>query len=479
MLRFLRCNPWIIAVLMLVLATLACDDYAPPMPYIDMVLADPTTAGRAYAHLTFYTPYGEQLPPTAQTQMTQFVYQTDDYGRTWRISEFKFPDEFPYDYPLTMTSQAVRLDAQTLWTFPRRTFRETFFYPNDSGYDYRYIVPSGKLSNSTAEGVIYTAMGTEGVLVGRFDGSQPQWDRVTWSLEHAGIDTLKPIKLTVDEPAQIAQIILAALLFPPLALIHRYILKRIWLYGASNEDAARMATLVSVILMVCAVLAILIWLTNISTDYYPMVAVMTVVTVLVSVAGGYILMQPLEVSYRRRLLILTALVALIVPLGVASIWVAWPVIIFLLWGYMMYRRRYIYEYEVYLIKTKHPKRRWVLDRLTLETVMLGGVIAGLVFGLLIWGLLSSYSGIGWFVLGLGIVIIVVGTMALRRYVEIRSRYLLPSDALTEANAATLAVISYRAHLNSMLLWVLGTVLLAGGVFFAQLSIYSWFQTLLR
>ena len=477
--RFLKRNPWLIALFMLMLATFACDDYAPPLPYIDGVLADPTTPGRAYAHLTYYTPYGEQLPPQGQTQMVQIGYQTEDYGKTWQRSEFQFPEELPYAYPLTMTSQAVRFEDRTVWTFPRRTFRETFFYPNESGYDYRYIVPSGKLSNSAAGGVLYTAMGTEGVLVGRFDGSQPPWDKITWSLEHQGLAELNPLKLTVDDPAKIAQIILAALLFPPLALIHRYLLKRIWLYGTTHEDAGRGATIVSVILMVCAALAILIWLINVNTDYYPMVALMTVVTVLVSVIGGYVLMQQVEANYRRRLLTLTALVALIVPLGVASIWFAWPVIIFLLWGYMVYRRRYIYEYEVFLINTKHPKRRWVIDRLTLETIMLGCVIAGGMFALLGWALLSSNALIGWPVTGAAIVVIVVGTLALRRYVEIRSRYLLPSDTLTEASAATLTVVNYRAHANSMLLWVLGTVLLSGVLFVAQLSIYSWLQTLLR
>lgn len=111
--------------------------------------------------------------------------------------------------------------------------------------------------------------------------------------------------------------------------------------------------------------------------------------------------------------------------------------------------------------------------------MLGGVIAGGMFALLGWALLSSNALIGWPVTGVAIVVIVVGTLALRRYVEIRSRYLLPSDALTEASAATLTVVNYRAHANSMLLWLLGTVLLSGVLFVAQLSIYSWLQTLLR
>jgi hypothetical protein len=98
-----------------------------------------------------------------------------------------------------------------------------------------------------------------------------------------------------------------------------------------------LALIVSGILAVLAAAAIAIWLTDARTDYYPMVAVMTAITAFVSAAVAWA-SAPQERA--RSLTYYTAFISLIVPIGVASVWVGWLLIVPVLVCYAIFRASY-------------------------------------------------------------------------------------------------------------------------------------------
>lgn len=472
--RFLKRNPWLVAVFMLMLAALACDEYGPAKPFIKAVMVDKTKPGRAYAWLSFYTPAGEQKPTTGQTLL---VYQTDDYGKTWQRSEFRFPDEIPQEYPLLIRDQAIRLEGRVVWTFPHRVFRDIFFYPDDTGYEFLYLLPAGKLSNSVADGVIYVAMGTEGVLVGHFEGAQPTWEHITWSLENSGIDALKPIKLTITDPAAISLIILMALLLPPLPLIHHYLLMRVWTYAMPDTRAAGGAAVVSLILSVGAAAAISVWLTDQNVDYYPMVAVMTVVTVLVSAVEGLVLMRDIGLRRRLWLALITALVALIVPIGVAAVWWLWTPIIFVLWGFETCRNAFSKKYAGFMRATEHPHGRWLTDRLALEAIVVSPIVMG-ILGVLCFRVIDWLR---WDSLGIpaALLLFLAWGWFVQLYVAMRSEQLFMSGIVQNSTTPAVPMLRYSDHMISVLVWLGGAGVMAGVLFVAQSYVRGLFEMLVR
>jgi hypothetical protein len=343
------------------------------------------------------------------------------------------------------------------------------------GDDYPLLLPSGNLNNSAANGVIYIAMGTVGILVGRFEGDQPIWDRVNWSLETHGMDALTLNSLTIHDPSAIAGIIFVALLIPPLPLMHWYILQQVWVYGMPAQQASFGAAVVSWILCGCAAIAIIIWLTNVNTDYYPMVAVMTIVTVLVSVIAGFLLMRGIDLRFRLLLMLPTALVSLIVPIGVASVWWLWPLIIFLLLGFEMHRFKFTKDDAISLRMAGHPYSRWKLDRITLEAVLLGFSVAVILFVLLFWSL-GSLGGLALPILALVVGLGIVEGKILRAYVTLRFNQLFAEDTSPTQETTLINVSDYS---NFTFAWVGGTALVASVLFIAQFFVQGWLRSLIR
>lgn len=478
--RLFKRNPWLVAVLMMALSSLACDDTYPTLPFVEAVQADAQVPGRAFARVRD-VPAGVGGNATR----TKRVYETNDYGRTWTPSLVELPDAPAALFTLNMSREILRDAAgRELWRFPRETFRS--FFHHDS-YGYRYQLPAMGVNNSAGEGVLYVAMGTEGVLVGRFGAEEVlklgAWSRVTWSLESRGLDPLKPLKLTITNPLQVAGVVVLGIVIPPLVLIHAYVLRRVWRYATSERNAGYWATLTSLCLVVFAGLAIVIWLIDVNTDYYPMVAVMTAITVAMSVGASALLTRGRSPELRTRLIGVTALVALIVPAGVAAIWALWPAIIAIACGYWIYQRVYAAHYGKYLSAVGYPRPRWLVDRLALETVA-AGVIATIVAvpvtsmssGLL--PLRNDYQVLLWLAILASAWIAAIVVTVYRQTASV-VRWVVRDVGEQAAGIAPLPTIGLNDHVKPVLSWILVTAVFAGVVFIAQSWAYGWFGALLR
>jgi len=162
-----------------------------------------------------------------------------------------------------------------------------------------------------------------------------------------------------------------ALIAPPLPLIHAELLKRVYRYAfqpGESELVQRLAIQVSIVLGMFAVAAITVWFVLEQADFYAVVAVAALVSVILS-AGAIIRearRRKFSNQFTRRIALVTALIALIVPLGVAGFHTAWPYIVTALVGHYIFHR----EIERYIERNSSVMTNWALDRLTLEILVI-------------------------------------------------------------------------------------------------------------
>jgi hypothetical protein len=466
---------WLIPILMLILAAIACDDYVfYDLTSVERVVADPDTPGRAFALVQ----HRRSEPNSERGLAGEYRYVTDNYGETWRSFDGDLPEAEVQALPLIMSSEDLRLESIRIWQFPRPQFRYFFFEQDDS--EIKYFQLPYQPSNSLQEDVLYVAMGTEGVLVGPAPASASSR---AWTLTNVGMDALRPLQLTITDPNEMLGIILLALLVPPLPILHAYLLSRVWAYVLPTGRAWRYALVFSFGQAVVAAIAIVIWLTQISVEYFPMVAVVTALVVIQGVAATGLLATSAGVSTytRNRLLTAAALVSLIVPAGVAAIWTGWWAVGLLLVGYACLSylsRHHLEKYGVITTPLKNESR-WHIDRLAIEGVLIGIVTLTLgTFGIftLLASILSrifdSNAAWNWIQPILQVGLLVIGAWLINRRIVSRSRQLAtvkPDDAPRPAWT--------RAAL-SVLAWAFITVVFAGGVFGLQSQAYDWFTTLI-
>lgn len=424
----------LIPLFFMLLAALACDQPYYDVPRVIGVHADAETAGKVYA--------------LVGNDAAQSRYVSTDYGRTWQPTTEEFETSTGSGY--SMQNDTLYYEGSPIWSFPRPTFR--FFFLDDE-YRQHFALPLWEnVTTSEANGVLYVGMGTEGVLTFTAPGE--------WHLSAVGIQQLDPIPLTITDPPTLAGIIALGLLVPPLALLHAYLLTRVWLYALPNGKAWRAALAVTGIITLLAAVAILIWLTDARTDYYPIVAIMTAVTIILSVGAALLVVPPPDA---RRIAWRTGTVALIVPAGVASIWWGWLIIVPLLVGYSVYRWAYARE----LRKQQIVLTTGLLDRMVLislaATILCSGIfIAVLFFGA---GIIRNWSEIA---------LIICWLLAI--YFTIR----LLQPAFTKQVAAfglETRPLRHTIALATIAAYILAPIL-AVAVFMAQGSAYNWFTTLL-
>jgi hypothetical protein len=422
----------LIPLFFMALAALACDAPVYDVPRILGVSADAETAGKVYAEVG--------------NSEARAAYVSQDYGRTWQRTAEAVETNYNEDY--SMQGDTLYYEGNGIWLFPRPTFR--FFFLNDEDREYFALPLWSQVSASEAHGVLYVGMGTEGVLIFTAPGE--------WHLSAEGIDRLDPIPLTITDPPTLAGIIALALLIPPLGLLHAYLLTRVWLYALPSAKAWRVALTATGIITLLAVVAIVVWLTDARTDYYPVVAVMTLVTVILSVGAALIAVPE---QRARQLAWRTALVSLVVPAGVASIWWGWLIIIPLLTVYAIYRYAYARKF-----KEDSTVSPGLLDQLTFLSLlpMLG---AALVIGAFAFVLGGGRGLSEFFILVLLLVLIYTSYSLTHGWVMRRLRaYNLNTSSLRR----TISVAT-------ILCYVLAPIL-AVAVFFGQGYAYNWFTTLL-
>jgi hypothetical protein len=463
---------------MLVFASLACDDI-PAVPMVDAVMVG-DEMGTAYARVV-------NVSDTASSNgLTTVIYETKDYGETWQriaAEPATMKGKIPRAEDLAMIGEKLmdRATNEEWWSFPRSGFR-SFFHADTGGI--RFVLPYGSVSNSSGDGRLFVAMGTEGVLVAKFDRATNGWGE--WSLKTTGIDAINPIKLTISEPTSIALVVVLALLAPPLVIIHQRLLKWVWSYIAQDHDANVWALRTTLIITSFAILAIIIWLTDARTDFYPVLAVMTVIVVLAGLLAALLLSRYASAGVRLRVVIFTVVVSLIIPaalsVGTGAVLTSWPLVILIVWGFSTYRRVYRREYDLYLHKANHPRPRWTIDRLALETVLLGAIMVGLFLGMMGYASDVLYE---WFggnlsnivMLALGAFYAFFAIRALKWYIDGVAAKLLDYNRSVDDPPLSVNLLGWNGHLRVASVWWLGALILAGFTFFVQATAYSWFQNL--
>ncbi|MEO8392360.1 MAG: hypothetical protein ABI700_05140 [Chloroflexota bacterium] len=420
----------LIPVFFLILAILACDEpYYDPVHVIG-VKADTSTTGRVYA--------------VVGNDDSQSTYRSDDYGHVWQqTTEIVEPDK---DADVTVSNEKLYQFNVAIWSFPRPTYR--FFFLSDDDGQYFKLPNPGGVSSSRADGVLYVAMGTEGVLV--YPAIQQ------WYLSANGIDLLHPLRLTITDAPTILAIIVLALLVPPLPLLNAYLLSRVWLYALPPKKAWRLALRVSAILAALAAVAITIWLTDARTDYYTIVAVMGAISLLLGV-GATIVAAPADKA--RRLAWRAGLVSLIVPIGVAAIWAGWLFILPLVGCYMLFRALY-----TRMLRERGDVHAGLADTLTVQSLVVVIACTGtfLVLGAMLGAVLKIRNDFAplEFILGAIWAVVVLWQRVAKRFPE-------KSIQSIRASVSVVTVLCYPVASGLAVL-----------IFFAQSAAYSWFTHLL-
>ncbi|MBI1280025.1 MAG: hypothetical protein GC179_17995 [Anaerolineaceae bacterium] len=467
---------WLLPLAMLILAALACDDVYVPPPMVDRVEAD---TSRVYARVinigVTYETYNKPGKING--------YQTNDSGITWQPSDHVFAKTITNSHSLSMYGEALELNGFTVWSYPRSIFRGVFYdgTTSTSTSAPRFQLPDGFVSNAAQGNMLYVSMGTEGVLVAHLnedgDGFAPDWH-----ISSKGMDALVPLPLTITQPITILTVILVILLTPPFALVHAYLLQRVWAYVLPSLDARRMALRVTAGLVVLAIIGIIFWLTNDRIDLYEVLAVLTGITVLVGVTITVLLAGRAQVTdaTRFRLVIATVIVSLIVPGGVAALFAMWWLvfgIVFIYWAYQRVFGRFV-EYRE---PTPEGRvQRWRVDRIAIEMVLIITVgTAAIIFevGLLqvfinrvlgSRGLIELLS----FALALGGLFFVI-----RHYSSQRAKYILKLEADAPVKRE-LRLMTGDMWMHTIY-WIFWTALATAITFIGQMAAYSWFTSLLK
>jgi hypothetical protein len=368
-----------------------------------------------------------------------------------------------------------------VWRFPRSTFR-FFFY--DEAYDFR--LPAGNVSNSLAGDTFYVAMGTEGVLVGHGFGSSPA---PRWQLSASGMDELPAHALTLTRPDHILIVVALMLLVPPYALIHAYLLSRIWVYILPRGAARGRAIGTALGIAALSAAALGIWLTDVRTELYPIIGIMTVVTVLAGLVQTHLmtLQHPVPPLTRRRLLIATALLSLVVPAGVATIWAGWWLIFALVFGYALFQRLFFRYLGVDETGDDARRERWRIDGLVLKTMLIIALIViVLTIGLSVLGSIGrAQTGSLWlsdlvFLAGLGLGTL-VGIYQVYRYArhQLTGIYKVKSPEGLDAELLSRGLRLRRGVVVTTVAWVLLAVVASFLTFSGQAMAYGFFNDLLQ
>lgn len=446
----------IIPFLVLAAAALACDPpYYDPPQVQNLWVAD----DRVYALAGSLDDAG--------------VYQTTDAGETWQPAppDTAIPTEQSRALTITRRDDTYYGDDGALWTFPRPMFR--FFFLDDP--DGQYFALPYRPSNILVGDTLYIAMGTEGVAVGPAPGSgstQP------WRLTHAGIDRLNVLPLTITDPGQIAGIVALGLLVPPLALLHAYALSRTLRYVLAPRPAWTRSLILTLILTGLAAVAIVIWLTDIRTDYYDIVSIMTAI---VAVSGAGLTWHAarragVSATTQRRLTLAGGLASLIVPGGVAAIWLAWWAVFGILIGFLCLRLPFLRALRRAGSVTMNGQQRLLIDWLGFSTLLVTAIM-GVVLAVLVMYLPLPYQvrdAINWVVLAAGVIGIAVVV------------YRLSVGRVERAIAVQVGAVppdAVRLFRREMIAAVVVAALLIGaasfGTFAMQASAYNWFTSLLH
>ena len=467
---------WLIPLVMMAIAILACDDVYIPPPMIDRVEADKEAAGTVYVTVKNV---GVTYSNGDLTEGQTIAYESADYGESWQPSEHRFSDKPANSNDFEFYGEQLLLNGYVIWSFPRPFFRGIFYGDASSSTIPRFELPQDKVGNSAQGNTVYIGMGTQGVLVAYLDGNGFAPD---WKIRTQGIEALQALPLNFTQPASILSIILLILIVPPFALIHAYLLQRVWLYVLSPAEARSTALKVTAGLVVLAIIGIIFWLTSDRIDLYEVIGVLTVITVIVGVTTTVLLAQKAKVTDATRMKLAGAalVVSLIVPGGVAALFALWWLvfgIVFIYWAYQRVYRRFI---DIDGVTPESRLQRWRVDRLAIEMVMiiaLGSVTIIFEVGLLQAFLNRAIGNTGLIellslALGIGGLFFVI-----RHYSSQRAKAILKlTDETLPKRELRLMSGDLWKH---TVYWIILTGVASAATLFGQMMAYTWFTSLLK
>jgi len=491
---------WLIPFAMMALAAIACDSPQYTPPAVNSIRADQQNAGTVVLRIQGSDRYFTN-PNTydyVDGNNIDTAYKTTDGGQTWtRVDVSTVESTTPSqhntfhifgsknNYALYWSSSRSSDDGQRFWSYPRPTFI-SFFQPDgflsngESPWFMLLDAPQWDVSAADPH-TIYISLGTEGVLVGPTPwdpGPAPRaWKMTRFPELHA-------LPLTLTNPLNILLVVIVALLVPPLPLIHAYLLSRVYRYlfqPGEEAHAHRLARQVALVVTVAAALSVAFWLVTETVDYYPVVALMGVFSVLLSAGIAVMTARKRHFTnkFTRRIGLASAFAGALVPLGVAAIWFLWPFIITGVFGYAILHRRIGY----YMERRQHILTNWGLDRLTLEVMALFGLMF-IPLGAILFGTnFLGFRNISWpFLLvgALGIIAVAAGAVYL--YIRVRGAAAIKKngpDADAEQSPSMAGLGWWRMLFGSAVVWAVIAAVASGAVFVAQLGINGWFATMLR
>jgi hypothetical protein len=193
-----------------------------------------------------------------------------------------------------------------------------------------------------------------------------------WQITSNGIDKLDPEKLTITDRTKLLILTAAVLSVPPYPIIHGFLLYWLWMYVLPRERAKRYAIFTTLGLTLLGAIVIIIWLTDMYTDFYPVVGITSFIIVLTDViltlwfANGKV-----DIPKKRWLAVGAVVVSSIVPAGVASLGMGWWLVYLVVFGYWFFRGTFGNAIQP---KTDDWRMRWLVDRLTIEVTIVGVVV---------------------------------------------------------------------------------------------------------
>ncbi len=465
---------WLIPITMLILASLACDDSYSLPPEVWQVEADAQNPGRAYALV--YEGNQKDMTVSPSQKEAYKAYETDDYGQHWQPSDHVFSKSPVNSYPLTMADDDLYFNSRVIWSFPRPTFRQFFTEGNSTAP--RFLLPYGTVSNSLQGDTLYMGMGSQGVLVGHVTSDMKLTD---WQITANRIDLLNPLPLTIVNPATILGVTAGALLVPPYALLHSFLLYCLWVYLMPRKKARRYALYTTLFLMLVAAIGAAVWLTDVNTDFYPVVAAVTAITVLTGVTLTFIFSTgQSDTPNLGNLALAAALVSLVVPAGVAAIYLGWWAVYLLVFGYACFRFLF---YRYLKPDADVWQERWLADSMALKTLVVAGLIT-LAVSAAFWGLRTlllskmDYSIEPLFELACLLIPILVDAVLIQRYVASRLRGLVKAKRGEDESLFLPGTMNRNIRIAAGG-WLILSAVASVATFAAQATVQAWFTTLLR
>jgi hypothetical protein len=173
--------------------------------------------------------------------------------------------------------------------------------------------------------------------------------------------------------------ILTALLFPPLPLIHAWLLAQVYRYAYQPGESSlweRFANRVTGIVVLFTMLALILWFSNHQLTFTGIVFPMMLFCMAIGAGGAVWIARKRNFSPRftMRLAIAAGLVSLIAPFGVLGVYITWPVVLTGIMAYILFRG----EIEAQIERNYQGVTRWQVDSLALVAMGALALVLGII-----------------------------------------------------------------------------------------------------